>query len=237
VVNTVLDANLVRHMTGRKVTPVRIEAASHPQTSAMAGSGTVAVFQAPLELQKNARPATVEAISTLRERQAKRLDKPKGSVESTATINQVVPATGRASIGSALNQAPRNSVIGQGSGAQQKNLGLIPPARLKMKGKPEVFPGTTGLTTPQTPMPQAQPGFRQPFKYLQGQQIGRKQFAPVVPLKKPLPQGFAASGNPNGIAMAGSSSGAQGKAHPPKVAVPKGQNPCDPNRGCQQYQQ
>jgi hypothetical protein len=241
VVNTVLDTNLVGHMTGRKVTPVRIEATSHPQTGSMAGSGTVAVFQAPLELQKNARPATVESIGTLRERQAKRPDKPKGSVESMATINQGVPATGRASIGSALNQALRNSVIGQGSGPQQQNLGLIPPARLKMKGQPKVFPGTTGLTTnqgaPQTPMPQAQPGFSQPFKYLQGQQIGRKQIAPVVPIKKPVPQGFGLSGSPNGSAMVGSLSGAQGKAlplHPQKVVVQKGQNPCDPSRGCQQ---
>jgi hypothetical protein len=180
--------------------------------------------------------STIEAIGTLRERQAKRPDKPKGSVGSMATINQVVPATGRASIGSALNQAPTNSVIGQGSGPPQQNLGQIPPARLKKKGQPEVFPSTIGLTTnqgaPQTPLAQVQP---EPFKYLQ--QTGRRPLPPVIPLKKPMPQGFGVSGNPNGSAMVGSLSGAQGKAlppHPLKVVVPKGQNPCDPSRGCQQ---
>jgi hypothetical protein len=243
VVDSVLNANLVRQMTGRKFTPVRIEAISHPQTGAMAGSGTVAVFQAPLELQKNAKPATVEAIGTLRERQAKRPDKPKGSVESMATVNQVIPAPSRGSIGPALNQTLRNSVTGQSSGPLQQNESQISPARLKRQ--PEVLPGTTGLTTnqgvPQTPIPQVQPRFSQTFKFLQDQQTGRRPLAPVIPLKKPLPQGFGASGNPNGSAMQGSSSGVQGNEqgnslppHPPKVvAVPKGQKTCDPSRGCQ----
>ena len=153
-----------------------------------------------------------------------------------ATIKLANPATGRASIGSAMNQALRNSAAGQSSAVPQQNVGQIPSARLNKKGQPEVLPGTTGLTTnqgvPQTPTPQIQPRLNQPFKYLQDQQTGRRPLAPVIPLKKPLPQGFGASGNPNASAMHGTSSGAQGKVlppHPPKVVVPKA---CDPSHGC-----